>query len=187
MLRRYVNRLLKLFLIFMIYFLDGYTKARFLKKIRFFRAQGESCYCASYNFGTEPYLVELGNNVYFAADVRLINHDMSCKVVRDMTNGLDLDKFGTIKIGSYVFLGLGTIVMAGVTICDRVIVAAGSVISKDFLEEGIYGGIPAKKIMEIDVYNEKVKELNLSYAWRIKGKAPTKSDLIEHFFSEKSN
>lgn len=171
----------------LIYLLDGYTKARFLKKIGFFRAQGENCYFANYNFGTEPYLIELGSNVYFAADVRLINHDMSCKVVRDITNGPDLDKFGTIKIGSYVFLGLGAIVMPGVKICDRVIVAAGSVISKNILEEGIYGGVPAKKIMELDSYIEKVNEINLSYPWRIKSKAPTKSDLIEHFFSEKFN
>ena len=28
------------------------------KKSVFFRAQGENCYFANYNFGTEPYLIE---------------------------------------------------------------------------------------------------------------------------------
>ena len=129
-------------------------------------------------------MVDIGNNVYFAADVRLVNHDMSAKVVRDIAMTNDLDKFGTIKIGSYVFLGLGVIVMPGVTICDRVIVAAGSIISKNIIEDGVYAGVPAKKIMEIDSYVEKVKEINLSYPWRKQDKPPTKMELIGHFFGE---
>ena len=30
------------------------------------------------SFGTEPYLISIGNNVTCASDVRFINHDVSC-------------------------------------------------------------------------------------------------------------
>lgn len=38
------------------------------------------------------------------------------------------------------------IIMAGVKIGDGVIVAAGSVVTKDLDDFGVYGGVPAKKI-----------------------------------------
>ncbi len=42
----------------------GYSRAEFLKKKRFFKAQGEHCYLQPWNFGTEPHMISLGNNVH---------------------------------------------------------------------------------------------------------------------------
>ena len=49
--------------------------------------------------------------------------------------------------------------MAGVTIGDGVIVAAGSVVTKDLEPFGVYAGIPAKKIKER--FSDKEKEMHI--------------------------
>lgn len=50
-------------------------------------------------------------------------------------------------IGNNVSLGVGAVVIGGVTIANNIKIAAGAVVVHSFLEEGItIGGIPAKKI-----------------------------------------
>lgn len=49
-------------------------------------------------------------------------------------------------IGDDVWIGAHTIIMTGTKIGNGVIVAAGSVVTKDLPSYGIYGGIPAKLI-----------------------------------------
>ena len=176
--------LTRILFILIIRLIDGYTKAKILKKLAYFNTQGDNCYFASSNFGTEPYLVSLGDNVYFAAGVRLVTHDMSAKVVQDISGIKGLHKFGHIKIGSNVFIGLDAIVMPGIIICNDVIVSAGAIVSKNINESGVYAGIPAKKIMDMDAYVDKIIILNASYPWRNNNKSPTKADLIEYFFGE---
>jgi acetyltransferase-like isoleucine patch superfamily enzyme len=51
-------------------------------------------------------------------------------------------------IGSDVWIGNGTLVMAGVTVGNGSIVAARSVVTKDVPPFTIYGGVPAKKIKD---------------------------------------
>ena len=54
-----------------------------------------------------------------------------------------------IILGNDVWIGGGSIVTAGVTLADGIIVAAGSTVTKSFDEENIIiGGVPAKKIMK---------------------------------------
>lgn len=49
-----------------------------------------------------------------------------------------------IRVGSHCWIGARCTVVGGVTIGDRVTVAAGSVVTSDLLEPGVYGGIPAR-------------------------------------------
>ena len=49
-----------------------------------------------------------------------------------------------IKRGAVI--SVGCIIIAGVTIGENAIVGAGSVVTKDISESGIYAGNPAKKI-----------------------------------------
>jgi len=49
-----------------------------------------------------------------------------------------------IRIGSGTWLGADVVVLAGVTIGDGAIVAAGAVVTKDVLPDAIVGGVPAK-------------------------------------------
>ncbi|MEY4572064.1 MAG: hypothetical protein RLZ10_1290 [Bacteroidota bacterium] len=58
--------------------------------------------------------------------------------------GLDL----VTRIGNDVWVGYGATIMQGVTINDGAIIAAGSVVTKDVEAYSIYGGNPAKKIVD---------------------------------------
>lgn len=55
-----------------------------------------------------------------------------------------------ISIGNNVWVGAGTIILAGITIGDNIIIAAGSVITKDLESGWVYGGVPAKKIKQVN-------------------------------------
>ena len=51
-----------------------------------------------------------------------------------------------VKIGDRVWLGVGALVLPGVTIADDVIVGAGAVVTRDCLEPGLYAGVPAVRV-----------------------------------------
>ena len=53
-----------------------------------------------------------------------------------------------ISIGNDIWIGSNSIITAGVTIADGIIIRAGSVVTKNFKEKNIIiGGSPAKKII----------------------------------------
>ncbi len=52
------------------------------------------------------------------------------------------------KIGNHVSIGTNATILP-VTICDHVVIGAGSVVTKDITEPGIYAGNPAKKIRDL--------------------------------------
>ena len=53
-------------------------------------------------------------------------------------------------IGDHVSIGTNATILP-VTICSHVVIGAGSVVTKDITEAGIYAGNPAKKIRSIEV------------------------------------
>jgi len=56
-----------------------------------------------------------------------------------------------IKIGRYCWIGAGATILPGVTLGDNTVVAAGAVVTKSFSEGMcIVGGVPARKIKELD-------------------------------------
>ena len=123
---------------------------------------GRNCRIYSNIMTSESYLITVGDNVTISNNVQLITHDNSvCKLIPDKT-----DIFGEIHIGNNSFIGTRSIIMYGVTLPDNTIVAAGSVVTKSFKEEGIIiGGNPARQIGRY----EKLKEKSLSYAINIGG------------------
>ena len=52
-------------------------------------------------------------------------------------------------IGNDVWIGSNATVLAGVTIGDGAIVAAGAVVTRDVDENTIVGGVPAKYIRDV--------------------------------------
>lgn len=61
---------------------------------------------------------------------------------------------GPIKIGKYCWIGMNSVILPGVELGDFTIVAAGSVVTKSFIEGYVViGGIPAKAIKSIDPNN----------------------------------
>lgn len=74
--------------------------------------------------------------------------------------GVILGASGTVKIGDNVFIGMNTIITRNVEIGNNVIIGAGSVVTSSCDHNGVYAGVPAKRIMSIDEYYEKENEHN---------------------------
>ena len=111
-------------------------------------------------FGTEPYLVEIGNDVRITKGVRFITHDGSLWVVRNL--GLvppEADYFGKIKVGDNTNIGWNTIILPGVTIGCNCIIAAGAVVTKDVPDNSVAVGVPARVIETVEEYAAKKKPL----------------------------
>lgn len=136
--------------------------------INFARKQGvkigNNCRIYIKDFGSEPFLIEIGNNVTIAIGTKLLTHDGSAWLFRDKEGRRY--KYQPIKIGNEVFIGMNCIIMPGVSIGDNVIVGAGSVVTKSVPSNTIVAGNPAKVIKSFDDYRthalkEFVKEINL--------------------------
>lgn len=105
---------------------------------------GENCRLNVRDWGTEPFLVSIGNKVGIAAGTVLLTHDGSSWLNTDAKGRRHI--YRRIKIGSNVMIGSNSIIMPGVEIGDDVIVAAGSVVIKSIPKGCIVGGNPARII-----------------------------------------
>jgi len=105
------------------------------------------------NFGSEPYLIEIGDNVRITADVKFETHDGGVGIFRDEYKGINI--FGKIKIGDNSFIGHNSIIMPGVRIGKNVIIGAGSIVTKDILSDSVAVGVPAKVIQSTQEYKHK--------------------------------
>lgn len=122
---------------------------------------GDNCQilCDPVNaFGTEPWLITIGNHVDITTDVQFLTHEGGIWVARGLNPLYEkYDKFAPIKIGSNVMIGFRSIIMPGVTVGDNVIIAANSIVTKDIPSNSIVGGMPAKQISNIDKFMENMK------------------------------
>ena len=103
---------------------------------------GQNCRIRTLSFGSEPFLVSIGNNVTVTSGVSFITHDGSGWLMRDEKGRRYT--YQPIDIGNNVFIGVNSIIMPGVKIEDRVIVAAGSVVTKSIPSGVVVAGVPAK-------------------------------------------
>jgi acetyltransferase-like isoleucine patch superfamily enzyme len=111
-------------------------------------------------FGSEPYLVSLGDHVTVTAEVRFVTHDGGVWVFRSELPSVDV--VAPIRIGSNVFIGLRAILLPGVTVGDNVVIAAGSVVTRSFGNDVVIGGVPARVIKPLAEYRSTVNESAIS-------------------------
>jgi acetyltransferase-like isoleucine patch superfamily enzyme len=106
------------------------------------------------NFGNEPYLVTIGHNVGFAAEVLFITHDGGTRVFKQQERYRKVLKYGRITILDNCVIGQRVIILPGVTIGPNSVVAAGSVVSRNVPPGVLAAGNPAKPVMTIHQYAE---------------------------------
>lgn len=105
-------------------------------------------------WGSEPYLIEIGNNVTITRGVAFVNHDGGAALFRKEYPGLNV--YGKIKVGNNVFIGINAIIMPGVTIGNNVVIGAGSIVNKDIPDNVVVAGVPAKIIKPLEDYKHKI-------------------------------
>lgn len=90
--------------------------------------------------------VTFGNNVKLAPNVQILaaTHPTDA-IERRKTEYLQQ----SISIGDDVWIGGGAIVLPGVNIGNRVVVAAGAVVTKDVEDDVVVAGVPAKVVKRL--------------------------------------
>lgn len=122
---------------------------------------GENCLILSnpYRcFGSEPYLVELGNHVEVTGGCQFVTHDGGVWTLRVQDGCEKVDKFGKITVGDNVFIGINSVILPGVRIGDNCVIGAGAVVAKDIPSGEVWGGVPAKFISTYEQYIKKSLE-----------------------------
>lgn len=103
---------------------------------------GSHCKIQSHSFICE--FVTIGSNCFIGHGVMFIND-----LFQDGgPAGGDQTKWKSTTIGKHVSIGSNATILP-ISICDGVVIGAGSVVTKDITEKGIYAGNPAKKIRKL--------------------------------------
>lgn len=90
--------------------------------------------------------VVIGDKCNIAMNVTFMNsdHDMA-----DSERRAGMYHPKPIIVGDGCWIGANSLIMPGVTIGNGVVIAAGSVVTKDCESDCLYGGVPAKKIKKL--------------------------------------
>ena len=137
----------------------GTRRGNYLRKHRLFHQIGQNVSIQSRKIPLYPELISIHNNVHIASGVTFITHDISYRMLNaaPQTAGKGyMETVGCIEIMDNVFIGAGTTILYNVRIGENVIVAAGSVVTKDLPSGGIYAGVPARRIESMEEYLEKL-------------------------------
>ena len=86
-------------------------------------------------------LVTIGDDCFIGHGVMFINDVFAT----GGPAGGDSSKWKATVIGNHVSIGSNATILP-VTICDKVVIGAGAVVTKNITEPGVYAGNPARKI-----------------------------------------
>ena len=92
--------------------------------------------------------IQIGNSVDIGPRVFIGTgtHELDAKGKHSAGLGIHKD----IAIGDGVWLGAGAMILPGVTIGTKAVVAAGAVVTKDVVSKTIVGGVPARLLKELE-------------------------------------
>ena len=129
-----------------------------------FQSMGDYCSINPHAIIEGGKLVRFGNNVRLAA-CSVFTSDGAVNMI-NRAYGLHLDFFGKVEFRDNVFVGVGAIILPGVTIGPNAIVCAGSVVRSDVAEGDIVAGVPAKRVGRLDMTVAMMKAKNETYPWK---------------------
>jgi acetyltransferase-like isoleucine patch superfamily enzyme len=141
-----------LLLRFLLHFSNSEKKAGLFRKYYHIKIGNNIRFTGMPKWGSEPYLIEIGNNVTITQNVVFHTHDGGVGILRSKYPGINI--FGKIKVGSNVFIGSTSIILPGVIIGDNVVIGTGSVVTKNIPDHVVAAGVPARIIKSIEKYEE---------------------------------
>lgn len=108
-------------------------------------------------------LIRFHNNIAIARGVEFCTHDVVHAVLNRISPEFKFrERIGCIEIMDNVFVGSNAILLYGSRIGPNVIIAAGSVVTKDCEPDSVYAGVPARRIGSFKDYFAKRKSGEVS-------------------------
>jgi carbonic anhydrase/acetyltransferase-like protein (isoleucine patch superfamily) len=135
------------------------------------------------SWGSEPWIITLGNNVHITDGCKFIAHDGGTLIFRDQIPDLEITK--PIVVGDNVYIGEDSMLLPGVHIGSNVVIGARSVVTKDIPDNSVAAGTPCRVIKSTDEYLQKLKRESL-HLGHLKGKKKDVA-LRKHFQQKSSN
>ncbi len=125
----------------------------------------DDCILVSFpDFGSEPYLIQIEENVKISSKVTFITHDGGSWIFRKDPDFSNIISYGQIVIKKNCFIGYGVIIMPNVIIGENSVIGAGSIVTKNVPPNSIVAGIPAKILMSSEEYKQKLILNNPCYS-----------------------
>lgn len=135
----------------LIYRADSFSVGRVFSKFYGVKIGANSRFTGKkISFGSEPYIIEIGDNVTITPGVKFQTHDGGVALFRKEYPGMNV--FGKIKIGNNVFIGEDAMIMYGVTVGDNVVIGARSLVTHDIPSNSVVVGVPARVIKTLEEY-----------------------------------
>lgn len=125
--------------------------------VRYFRSQGveigegvEIFGANLFTFGSEPYLVSIGNQVTISHNVDFITHDGGMRVAR--LKHPDAYLYGRIQVADHCFLGAHCVLLPGAKVGTGSVIGSGSIVTGEIPPGVVAIGVPAKPIKLVEEY-----------------------------------
>lgn len=129
-----------------MFIVTGDGRAKYMRDKGLVRGMGEGVLFQPRKLPNDANLIRFHDNVVVAAGVTFVAHDVINRMI-GRRNGVSLPTHeDCIEVMDDVFIGSDSVILPGVRIGPRAVVAAGSVITKDVPPDSIVGGVPAKRI-----------------------------------------
>jgi maltose O-acetyltransferase len=110
-------------------------------------AIGDDCFISVQCFIDGSDFVKIGKSVYLAMGVKLITSSHEFGPSRQRAGP---GAKAPIRIGDGCWLGASALVLPGVEIANGCIIGAGAVVVQNTKPNGLYVGVPAKRIKDLD-------------------------------------
>lgn len=101
--------------------------------------------------------ISIADSAVLTSGITLRDH-VSINIGSTVSHDVYLDEYTTVSpkvaigggtnIGKNCFLGIGSVVIDHLNVCDNVFLAAGAVATRNISSPGVYVGIPARKISD---------------------------------------
>jgi acetyltransferase-like isoleucine patch superfamily enzyme len=132
--------------------------------VRYFRSRGveigegvEIFGANLFTFGSEPYLVSIGDQVTISHNVDFITHDGGLRIARDEYPNAYL--YGRIQVADQCFLGAHCILLPGAKIGAGSVIGSGSIVTGEIPSGVVAIGIPAKPVKSVEEYIQEKRHL----------------------------